>query len=42
METVIDYLNASAEAFPDRVAVSDGAREITFAALRRMARGLGA
>ena len=42
METVIDYLNASGEAFPDRVAVSDGAREITFSALRRMAWGLGA
>ena len=42
MKTVNDYLNASAEAFPDCVAVSDGAREITFAALRRMAWGLGA
>ena len=42
MKTVIDYLNASCEAFPDRVAVSDGSREITFAALRRMAFGLGA
>lgn len=41
METVIDYLNISAEARPDRVAVSDGAEEIPFAKLRRMAWGLG-
>ncbi len=41
METVIDYLNAAAETFPDRVAVADGERELTFAALRRVAWGLG-
>lgn len=42
MDTVIDYLNAAAKAYPDRVAVSDGTREITFAQLCCMARGLGA
>ncbi len=41
METVIGYLDASCAAWPDSVAVSDGERELTFTALRRMAWGLG-
>lgn len=38
---VIDYLIASAQERPDAVALSDGERELSFAALRRMVWGLG-
>ncbi len=38
---VIDYLIASAQGRPDAVALSDGERELSFAALRRMVWGLG-
>ncbi len=41
VETVIDYLDASAEAFCESVAVADGTQELTFSVLRRMAWGLG-
>ncbi|MGM9614569.1 MAG: amino acid adenylation domain-containing protein [Oscillospiraceae bacterium] len=41
MHNVIEYLIASAEERPDAVALSDGERELSFAALRRMVWGLG-
>lgn len=41
MASIMDYLVASAGAFPDKTAVSDGERELTFSALLTMARGLG-
>lgn len=41
MHNVIEYLIASAEERPDAAALSDGERELSFAALRRMAWGLG-
>ena len=42
LQNVLDYLDASCEAFPDCVAVSDGTAELTFTQLRRMAWGLAA
>ena len=41
MSSIIEYLDASCEAYPKAVAVADGARGLTFEALRRMAWGLG-
>lgn len=41
MDNVLAYLASSAQARPDAVAVSDGTRELSFFALRRMAWGLG-
>ena len=41
MRNVIEYLDAACREFPERVAVSDGERELTFSELRRMAWGLG-
>ena len=41
MGSIIDYLEGAAAQYPDSVAVADGTAELTFAALRRRAYGLG-
>ena len=42
MENIIEYLSLSAGTYPEAVAVSDGAAEVTFSELARMAWGLAA
>ena len=41
MGNVMEYLEASAGAFPEKTAVADGERELTFSQLLRLARSLG-
>lgn len=41
MGGILDYLESSAAAYPEAVAVSDGTRSLTFSALRRMTYGFG-